>query len=161
MRRWIVILLFLVACGSDTASQLKQLLILPEDLPPHLGIGPFETRPVTLYRQSPPSQGEVFRSYMDGRYSSGLVGILLYDAPDDRQKAYDNIIDDMGREDAKPLNDIGEQATMTDFPSEHYAEIVFIRCRAVVNIRFPGDGSDAIKHVRRLDTRIAPIVCTQ
>jgi len=158
MRRLAVfILLLLITCGSDIPSQLKPLLILPEDLSPHLGIGNFEDLPVLMFGKLPPNQGYAYRRFLRTGSGSGGVAVMLYDNEDVRKNVYETVLDNMIREDSRPEPDIGEQSAIVS--SDELPEIVFIRCRAVVHIRMYGIAEDIVYYAKRLDSRITPIVC--
>jgi len=154
---------------------LSNVLIIDGDLPSGYSSGQIRSDPQEMF-----SEVKNFESVINQQFAykgdvSGGVTIFLFDLLDDRDKAYEIIVDGFGESTSTDaitakvddLDEIGEKAKYVTSQTHLFgvnkenSDLAFTRCHAVVHIRM-GDTSDIenlASYAERLDKRLADIIC--
>jgi hypothetical protein len=150
------------ACGPIPLSQVKleSLLVQKGDLP--VGFTGAQVRDTApgMFAGLPTADNTIYQQFARGGNPAGGIAVFLYADESSKRRAYDEILSGMGS-DAKPIFDIGDQASMVISLDFVAADLVFTRCKSVVHVRFGGTSNvDEIQsYARRLDTRLSKVVC--
>ena len=145
---------------------LESIIIEDGDLP--AGFSGAQIRDVApgMFRDLPLAQNTVYQQLEKNGETAGGIAIFLYDSQENVEEAYNLIVDGM-TDDAELSNNVGEKATTLSMSmtalgiTTKAAEIVFVRCGAVVHIRMTGtsDVDSVVAYAKRLDRRIEILVC--
>lgn len=156
-------------------TDLEPLLLQPGDFSDTIA-GARADDPTPLnFENAPPATRIVGLRLTHDERGAGSVSVLLYDAPADLAQAYQSltasVLADAGQAIGAPLPpEIGEKAVAarltlasSTYGPNHVAVIVFARCHALVDIRL-NERADmtmdmAVAYAKRLDHRIAAVVC--
>jgi len=114
-----------------------------------------------MFKTLPAAENTIYQQFARDNASAGGVTVFLYDDKSKIDNAYRVIVSGMGST-AKPIADVGDRASVAPLTLDiEAADLAFIRCNAVVHIRFSGTSSvDEIKsYAKRLDTRLKELVC--
>ena len=168
------------AAGQSQAAHRPQndlapLLLQPGDLPDTMTSEPADEPAPPNFADDPPATTIVGRRLTrDGR-GAGSVSLLLYDSPSDLAQAYQRLTAGSdfvtGQGNAmEPQTDIGDKAvtarltlaSSTNGPTRVMV-VIFARCHAVIDL-WLNERADltldtAVAYAKRLDQRIAAVVC--
>ena len=144
---------------SPETQLVTGLLLQPGDFPPDLNAGEV-IDPPGMFRDVPLPDRAYFQRYTIGGNPAGGVAVFEYEDVSKVREAYSVILSGMG--DTEPLSNVGEQARIAVYGDPGGAELIFIRCSAVIHIRVVGPPNivDAVRsYAKRLDTRLTGVVC--
>jgi hypothetical protein len=141
------------------------LLIQPGDLP--AGYDGAQVRDIApeMFREIPKAANTIYQQFEKNDHVAGGVTVFLFDSQSDIEKALQIILDGMGS--TQDFSGIGEKAKLLSLSTAaqgvkiQIAELVFIRCNAVVHIRMANGvtESDITSYAKRLDNRLKTLVC--
>ena len=152
--------LLLASCGATPQAAVAPSVFDPSDLPKKFGS--FATPlPWRIYPGAKQTDKTTYFEIYQGERTNevGHVAVMEYDNASDRASIENIIQGEMGYGDGIPKSEssIGERATsITD--TLYGADVVFIRCTAVVHINM-SDLADAIAVARRVDERVKTSLC--
>lgn len=159
-----LVAVMLASCGGTNLKtvNLEPVLIQEGDLPAGFtGAQVKDTLPPMFEHAAPPTKA-LYQGFQRAGNGAGGVSVLLYESDTDRDATYADSVKGMG-DGTQPQTDVGERATIlsSDSYSTLLADLVFVRCHAVVFVRFIGtkQPSDAAAYAKRLDQRLQPLVC--
>ena len=157
---------------------LEPILIMPSDLPSGYSGAQVRNHAPEMFSDAPKAENEIYQQFQKGGETVGGVTVLLYESSEDIDRAYSIIVDGFGqsrnesgiKSKVRTLSDIGDKAVavMTEVNikelglSSKHADLVFVRCHAVVHIRFSDifDMDISItSYANRLSKRLITLVC--
>jgi hypothetical protein len=163
--------------SSLSKIDLEPILIMPGDLPSGFSGAQVRNSAPEMFKNVPKSDNVIYQRFQKGGETVGGVIVFLYESTKDIEKAYSVIVAGFGKAgnesgiktEIKPLSEIGEKATLAmgevnieavGFSSKS-SDLVFVRCHAVVHIRFGGisDAADIAAYATRLCKRLGSQVC--
>ena len=162
------LLMLLTACGGVPLAEvdLAPLLVQPGNLPAGVTAAQVSTEPPEMFRDVPEPQQAIHQQFERRGTQQGGVTVLLYDAPEDGDVAY-NVIAQGMPETRAYVPWVGAAAVgghrrvnVLGVPIES-VDVVFVRCHAVAHIRMPGTArvQDVRTYAKRLDARLQAQVC--
>lgn len=181
MGRYIVFVLFLVACGTApisvppaptslptaiplSAIDLEPLLIQSGDLPAGITGAQVRDTPPKMFDGMPKAAKAIYQQFARGTDQIGGVSVFLYEKDTDRDQGYGFILGGMNT--AQVTEGVGEQAVIAGPSKEtaavlNFSDLLLRRCRAIAHIRMTGkDTAEAVTaYAKRLDTRLSEVVC--
>jgi len=176
---FVVIAIFLVACGSSTSQQatrevltpiiptvtqggeiwpdIQPLLVQDGDLPVAITAGEINNRVPALLGDKPSPDKIISQRFTQDSQDVGGVTILYYNESKVRSEVYQLYIGTYIR--PQRASDIGDFAHVANDP--RLKMIVFGRCKVVASIVFNTkiDEEDVLSYAKSLDTRIKDISC--
>lgn len=164
------------------AIDLEPLLYEPGDLPEAYSKWQVSSGINRLFRDAPQPAGTLNIALKRNDVQAAVTSVLLYPDVEQRDAAYElavsrrteatHAIGPAGRMDFPTPeargSDLGERSAIflgSGFGTGEQAEVAFTRCGAVVWVHVYGGqqgeriGDLATRYARRLDSRLAPVVC--
>lgn len=160
---------------SPVPTNLESLLLQPGDLPGAIAGEPTDDPTPPNFANDPPATTIIGRRLTrDGR-GAGSVSLLFYDTPSDLAQAYQRLTANADpfttqTNAMEPRTDVGDHAmtarltlASSTYGPTHIVVVIFARCHAVIDIRL-NEREDltldtAVAYAKRLDRRIAAVVC--
>lgn len=175
MRRvFIVLLLFLTACGNQATvvptsvraplpTSIPNKTIASITVPSRFGVYS-TTMPWRIYPGMPRTQDISYFEIYQGKDRSDEVGhatIAYYDTAEEIESAQKAILKQMEVEKkAKEVKDLGENArSVGPTSSWRNSDIVFVQCNTVVHITMPIAQSAIVDYARQLSPEIEKTFC--
>jgi hypothetical protein len=154
---FVSLLILLASCGGTGGGVAAQALAQPGDLPAGVALAPADMPLPDRFGGIPPARETAFQPFVRGAQSAGGAAVFVYPDATGSAAAYDFLAA------GSPNSDFGvcERATRAGPEVTLFAsEILFVRCRAVVQVRLiDTDLEAATAYARALDGRLRAAVC--
>ena len=156
-------------------NDLAPLLLQPGDLPDNITSEPVDEPAPPNFADDPPATTIVGRRLTrDGR-AAGSVSLLFYDNLSDLAQAYERLTTNADSFNPQgnamePRSDVGDKAmtarltlASSTYGPTHTVVVIFARCHSIVDLRL-NERDDltldtAVAYAKRLDQRIAAVIC--
>ena len=140
---------------------LQPYLYEQGDLPAMLQPGQVRDFAPEMFARLPKAENTIYMQFANNGDTAGGVAIFLYGDESLRNSAYQIIKSGFGA-DAVEIKEVGEKAAGVSMSLVFdFLDITFQSCTAVVHIRMSGTKNldTGISYGRRLEKRLAPIIC--
>lgn len=178
-----MIVLGLAACSASATPtpiplsqvNLEPILILPGDLPAGLSGAQVRDSLPEMFGNLPEASNQIYQQFQRQGEAAGGVAATLYESDSDRDVAYTLLLKGFGdtssgsitKTERIAVSNVGERAEAVTLQGSmlgivlDFADLAFVRCGAVVHIRFGGsaDLTEIVSYARRLDERLTTLVC--
>lgn len=173
--------LWLAACSATPTQiplseiNLEPILILPGDLPAGFSGAQVRDSLPEMFGNLPEASNQTYQQFQRQGEAAGGVAVTLYESDSDRDVAYtlllkgfgDSSSDSMTKTERIVVSNVGERAEAVTLQGSmlgivlDFADLAFVRCGAVVHIRFGGSAglTEIVSYARRLDERLTALVC--
>lgn len=145
----------------DPYRALDSVPMFPYPMPVGYLPGEIEHEAPSFYAEQgvPPAALTVSVPITSANTDGGLVTVLVYDDPAERDAAYMALVADM-KSDTETIAGVGEHATGKQYMIFE-TQLVFVRCRALVDIRrFETiEIAPLIENAQHLDADLQPLLC--